>query len=46
MVYLRAESVFIHEHYFVSESFAAAREAFSTPVMAEEYLKDRQYTDW
>jgi hypothetical protein len=29
MVYSRAERVFILEHYFISKSFAAIREAFS-----------------
>jgi hypothetical protein len=29
MVYLRAERVFVLEHYFASKSFAALREAFN-----------------
>jgi hypothetical protein len=36
MVYLRAERVFIIEHYFASKSFAAVREAFSNAYPDKE----------
>jgi hypothetical protein len=36
MVYSRAERVFILEHYFVSKSFAAVREAFSSAYPVKE----------
>jgi hypothetical protein len=36
MVYSRAEYVFILEHYFASESFAAVRETFSNAYPDKE----------
>jgi hypothetical protein len=36
MVYSRAESVFILEHYFASKSFAAVHEAFSNAYPDKE----------
>lgn len=38
LVYSRAESVCIHQHYLASKSFVAVREAFSNPYSNKEVL--------
>jgi hypothetical protein len=43
MVYLRAEHVFILEHYFASKLSAAVREAFSNAYPDKEVPNK---TDW
>jgi hypothetical protein len=46
MVYSRAERVFILEHYFVSISFAAVREAFNNAYPDKDETNKKQYSDW
>jgi hypothetical protein len=45
MLYLRAERVFILEHYFASKSFAAVREAFSN-AYPDKDVPNKKYSDW